>query len=348
MLTLSGADRGQLREAIEAAYPDPDDLKVFVDVKLDRNLAVLAGTGKHGTVIFNLIQWAIAKGYIDQLILALAKDTQNPAIQRFCRRVLQQHLSLNAADGLAGEAPLTAEPTDWDLAVSYEELQVFLPQQFSLEADVGTLQRGLELANAVCKITFVDRSSQESGTGVLIAPDLVLTNYHVLSRKDGTDLNAIAQAARFEFGYVSPKFGETARTQTLRVTDNKPVVASSPLNELDYVLLRLSLNEDFAIESVPFDASLPLLPKSPLNILQHPEGAAMKVSFSNNGVVKTDKERGLVLYVNATKGGSSGSPCFDQDWQLVALHHKEIATSFGSVREGILFSAIYPQIASAL
>jgi V8-like Glu-specific endopeptidase len=134
----------------------------------------------------------------------------------------------------------------------------------------------------------------------------------------------------------------------LKVADQQPVLFSSPVHELDYALLRLSRDEGFAVEPVPVDFSSPLLPKSPLNILQHPEGAAMKVSFSNNGVVKTNKERGLVLYVNATKGGSSGSPCFDQDWQLVALHHKEIATSFGSVREGILFSAIYPQISSAL
>jgi len=348
MLTLSKDDRKQLQGAVESAYPDLDDLRIFVDQGLGRNLAVVAGSGKLGVVIFNLIQWAIAKGYIDDLILTLARDTQNPEIQKFCGRVLRQLLILNASDGLAVESPFDLDPGAWDLDVSYEELQSFLPKQFSFEADVGTLRRGLELANAVCKITFVDRPPQESGTGVLIAPGLVLTNYHVLSLKEGADLNQIAQAARFEFGYVSPKFGETVRTQTLKVTDTKPVIGSSPINELDYALLRLSLNGDFAIEPVPFDASLQLMPKSPLNILQHPEGEAMKVSFSNNGVVKTNKERGLVLYVNPTKGGSSGSPCFDNDWKLVALHHKEIATSFGSIREGILFSAIYPQIASVL
>jgi endonuclease G, mitochondrial len=84
--------------------------------------------------------------------------------------------------------------------------------------------------------------------------------------------------------------------------------------------------------------------RSPLNILQHPEGTALKVSLSNNGVVKTNEQKGLVLYVNPTKKGSSGSPCFDNDWKLVALHHKSLQTSFGSVREGILFSAIHRHI----
>jgi endonuclease G len=348
MLNLSNSDRQQLREAIEAAYPAADDLEIFVAEKLNKNLAVIAGSGKHGTVIFKLIQWAIAKGYIDDLILALAKDTKNPDIQRFCGRVLQQYLSLNAPDSLAVETSGGFEPSDWDLAISDEELQSFLPKRFSFEADVGTLQRGLERANSVCKITFADRPPAESGTGVLIAPDLVLTNYHVLSRKEGADLNAIAQAAQFEFGYVSTQFGESTRTQIVKAAAPDPVVAASPIEQLDYALIRLSPGENFTIEPVPLNVTVPLVPRSPLNILQHPEGEKMKVSLSNNGVVKTNEARGLVLYVNPTQRGSSGSPCFDDDWKLVALHHKEMQTSFGSVREGILLSAIYPQISSIL
>ncbi|MBD2465770.1 trypsin-like peptidase domain-containing protein [Oscillatoria sp. FACHB-1407] len=351
MLNLSNDDRKQLRAAIESAYPEPNDLKRFVDEELNKNLATISTAPSHSAVVFDLIKWAIAKGYIDDLILALAKDTQNPDIQRFCVRVLRQHLSLNglnASDSLTAESLLDLEPTTWDLEVSYEELQSFLPKQFSFEADVGNLRRGLELANSVCKITFADRPPQESGTGVLIAPDLVLTNYHVLSLKEGADLNAIAKSARFEFGYVSPKFDETTRIQTLKAAENDPVPAFSTIDKLDYALLRISPDENCSIEPVPFNASLQLMPKSPLNMLQHPEGDAMKVSLSNNGVVKTNEAKGLVLYVNPTKRGSSGSPCFDHDWRLVALHHKEMATSFGSVREGILFSAIYPQILSVL
>ncbi|MBW4651652.1 MAG: serine protease [Kaiparowitsia implicata GSE-PSE-MK54-09C] len=348
MLNLSNEDRKQLREAIESAYPSPADLRLFVDEELGQNLSLISTAEAHRTVIFELIRWSIAKGYIDELILALAEDTQNPHIQRFCGRILQQRLSLNTSEGSASELPSDLDPAAWDLEVGYEELQAFLPKQFSFEADVGILRRGLELANSVCKITFTDRSPQESATGVLIAPELVLTNYHVLSLKEGADLNAIAQSARFEFGYVSPNFGEVTRTQTLKAADSDPVPAFSPINELDYALIRLSPVANFSVEPVPFNHSLMLMPRSPLNLLQHPEGEAMKVSLSNNGVVKTNGARGLVLYVNPTKCGSSGSPCFDSDWNLVALHHKEMATSFGSVREGILFSAIYPRISAVL
>ena len=62
----------------------------------------------------------------------------------------------------------------------------------------------------------------------------------------------------------------------------------------------------------------------------------MKVALSCNGVVDVDANSGKIQYVNKTAGGSSGSPCFNEDWELVALHHAERSRSFGSIREGIL------------
>ncbi|NJM48279.1 MAG: trypsin-like peptidase domain-containing protein [Alkalinema sp. RU_4_3] len=348
MLSLSNGDRKQLREAIESAYPSPSDLKLFVSESLNQNLALISTEPSHQIVIFDLIKWAIAKGWIDDLVLALNNDTENPHIQQFCGRVLAERLWLDKGDRPLLSTALQTELADWDLEISSAELQNFLPRRFSFEADVGTLQRGLALANAVCKVTFADRSPKESGTGVLIAEDLVLTNYHVLSHETGADLNAIAAMMRFEFGYVSPKFGERPRTQVLKAAGQQAIVASSPIKELDYALVRLQLEDDWAIEPVVLNPSEELRPHDAINLLQHPEGEQMKVSGCHNGIVKTNPAKGLILYVNPAECGSSGSPCFDQDWRLVALHHAGLATSFGSVREGILFSAIYRQISPFL
>ncbi|MGK7907500.1 MAG: trypsin-like peptidase domain-containing protein [Synechococcus sp.] len=349
MLKLSNEDRGKLLEAILSAYPNPEDLETFVNLELDRNIHVVAGSGNHRTVAFKLIQWAIAKGYIDDLILALQRDIPNrPDIQHFCGQVLHQRLNLNVFDVPLEGLQLKLEASAWDIDIRSEELERFLPKRFSFEADVGELLRGLKLANSVCKITFADRSPDESGTGVLIAPNLVLTNYHVLSLERDADLNEVARVCRFEFGYVSPKFGEFRRTQTLNADVDTPVIVASPIDKLDYALIRLGGGADVAIDPVPLNHSTELGKNSPLNILQHPEGEQMKVSLSNNGVIKTNKARGLVLYVNPTKQGSSGSPCFNENWELVALHHKGLATPFGSIREGILFSAIYPEISFVL
>ncbi len=348
VLDLSNLDRKELRQAIASAYPSPNDLEIFASEELGQNLAVIAGGQNLNTTIFELIKWSIARGYIDDLVIALARDTQNPAIQKFCGRVLKQKISLNDAFDPGMTHAFNQEQSIWDLNSDSEELELFLPRQFTFEADVGKLLQGLEQVNSVCKITFANRLPEESGTGVLIAPGLVLTNYHVLSFEQGAELNQIAKSARFEFGYISTKFGEAPRTQVVSAVEENPVVCFSPIDEYDYALLCFHPADDFTIQPVEFDTSTQLEPRSPLNILQHPEGEEMKISLSNNGVVKTHEEKGLVLYVNATKQCSSGSPCFNQDWKLVALHHKHMATTFGSVREGILFSAIYGQIKSML
>ncbi|MEL7315353.1 MAG: trypsin-like peptidase domain-containing protein, partial [Cyanobacteria bacterium J06559_3] len=327
-----------------SAYPNPADLAIFLDEELDKSLVVEAGSGKYDTVTFNLVKQAIAKGYVEALILAVFENNPERAdIRQFCARVLQQRLVLNSAAGGTDDLALKLDPSTWDMDIQAEELELFLPKQFSFEADVGALQQGLELSEAVCKITFADRPPEESGTGVLVAQDLVLTNYHVLSRQADVDLNAKARTAQFAFGYVSTQVG-TSHTEVLTAAAPEPVVAASPVNEFDYALIRLSPSAEFKVKPVSLNTRAQLQPRSPLNILQHPAGEALKVSLSNNGVVKTNEAKGLVLYVNPTQRGSSGSPCFDDDWHLVALHHKNMQTSFGSVREGILLSAIHRHI----
>jgi endonuclease G len=85
-----------------------------------------------------------------------------------------------------------------------------------------------------------------------------------------------------------------------------------------------------------------------LNILGHPEGGPMKLALSGNGVVGVYREAGRVQYATRALNGSSGSPCFDDDWHPVAIHHAERAKSFGAVREGILLEPIFDQIRNFL
>jgi endonuclease G, mitochondrial len=96
-------------------------------------------------------------------------------------------------------------------------------------------------------------------------------------------------------------------------------------------------------------AEPPLLaPKDGLNVLQHPKGNVMQASLSASGVVQSNPAQGRVWYVNRTEGGSSGSPCFNSDWELVALHHASMSRGFGSIREGILFRSIWAEISGFL
>jgi hypothetical protein len=189
----------------------------------------------------------------------------------------------------------------------------------------------------VCRVDF---GGNALGTGFLVGPDLVLTNWHVVERA----------ASSAGFGSVSCLFdymstAEGARPDGTRIAlHHDALVDSSPYSraeltdrpddplpaddELDYALLRL----DRAIGSeaadggsrgwlvLSGDAAVPR-PGDPLMILQHPDGAPLKLALDTQAILAVNANGTRIRYATNTDPGSSGSPCFTLDWDLVALHH---------------------------
>lgn len=56
-----------------------------------------------------------------------------------------------------------------------------------------------------------------------------------------------------------------------------------------------------------------------VNIIQHPQGRRKEVALQDNNLTNIYSER--VRYTTDTEPGSSGSPVFDNSWDLIALHH---------------------------
>ena len=56
-----------------------------------------------------------------------------------------------------------------------------------------------------------------------------------------------------------------------------------------------------------------------VNIIQHAGGGPKQVSFNANVIVFVGDTR--IQYLTDTLPGSSGSPVFDTNWNLVGLHH---------------------------
>ena len=56
-----------------------------------------------------------------------------------------------------------------------------------------------------------------------------------------------------------------------------------------------------------------------INIIQHPGGGPKQIALYHNVVVYSDER--VVQYLTDTLPGSSGSPCFNDAWEVVALHH---------------------------
>ncbi|MGF1477966.1 MAG: trypsin-like peptidase domain-containing protein [Cyanophyceae cyanobacterium] len=351
MLKLSGSDRNQLRNAITKAFASRKKIQIFAD-SLDVDLNEIASESDTTDAAFDLVDWARRENKLVELIVSLYQQkSNNPDVRQFYQRVqdlLQEHLVLNGE----GITEVISRPFDWQGPTTDTELEAFFPARaLSFETDVGQLKRGLQCADSICKVVFTD--SDRTGTGVLVAADLILTNYHVLTEEtvDSKRLNHLARSLCFEFGYVSEERETPVRPEVYAVAVEKPVVAFSPISSLDYVLLRAeaAIAEANHIKPLVYvsTATLPE-PKKGLYVLQHPEGELMQVSLSDSGVVGFALERDRIWYVNRTKKGSSGSPCFNERWQLIALHHLSMSRGFGSIREGILFQSIYQEIAPFL
>lgn len=213
--------------------------------------------------------------------------------------------------------------------------------------DVGFLMQAIQHATSVCRIETPNQGIL--GTGFLIAPNLVLTNYHVL-HSEATDTQINPSDIILRFGCFTSATGNETEGQTFKLVSDRAILQSSPTTQLDYVLLQVEEKIRQAADINPAVCSLESLPESlpekgmALNILQHPEGASMKIAISSNAIANIFPDTGLMQYVTKTSPGSSGSPCFNENWKVVALHHAQRATHFGSIREGILLSSIYQEI----
>src|SRR5262249_37827209 len=168
----------------------------------------------------------------------------------------------------------------------------------------------------------------------------LLTNWHVV--KDAQAEGKIADIG-CRFDYVKLDDGNQSPGQLVQLRPDGCLVFSpySPAEatghpeepapkpeELDFALLQLQTTAgqqtvDGSTRGwmVLPTAAFPLPPDSPLLILQHPEGQPMKLAMDTQSVIGPNGNGTRIKYRTNTDPGSSGSPCFTMDWDLVALHH---------------------------
>ncbi len=172
------------------------------------------------------------------------------------------------------------------------------------------LRRALVAAEAVVR---VELSGEPVGTGFLVAPDLMVTNHHVIS----DDAEAKRAQARFFCEAPDDEHKEKARREVVaRAAGQQPLLYTS--EKLDVTLIRLA-------GSPPLARYLPLRPKvmrqnDRVAIIQHPGGYPKQISLQNNLVAAANDR--FVQYYTSTKAGSSGSPVLDDDFAVIAIHYR--------------------------
>ena len=56
-----------------------------------------------------------------------------------------------------------------------------------------------------------------------------------------------------------------------------------------------------------------------VTIMQHPGGRRKQIALTANQIINVDGD--TIHYITDTMRGSSGSPVFNDDWEVIAIHH---------------------------
>jgi hypothetical protein len=173
---------------------------------------------------------------------------------------------------------------------------------------ISFLEMGLLRAKSVVRV----ESSLGVGSGFLTRNNLLITNHHVISSP------AEARAAKVWFNYQKTATGADARVEEF-VLDPDSAFVTSPMEDGDdwtAVRVRGDPNGEWGQLDL---ADMEVRVNDYVNIIQHPHGMPKQIALYHNVVAFADDSR--VQYLTDTMPGSSGSPVFDSEWRVVALHH---------------------------
>jgi endonuclease G len=184
---------------------------------------------------------------------------------------------------------------------------------------VTFLIRGAQVAAAVGCVA--DRNQRGFGSGFRVANRLFLTNNHVLP----SEAEAAATQVRFNF-----QVGLDGRLEAPQIVDLDPATFFITDEELDYTLVALlpTSIDGRALEPHNFVRLDPrqgkILVGESVNIIQHPNGEPKQVALRENRVVDILDDDHFIHYETDTAPGSSGGAVFNDQWEVVALHHSGV------------------------
>lgn len=220
---------------------------------------------------------------------------------------------------------------------------------------VSFLSLGLRVSKAVARIRVP--ATDQTGSGFLCGPGLFITNNHVLASPQS------AQSARVEFDFTAE---DGVQPSVFELDPNRCFI-TSPVEDLDFTIVSIgnSISGNNLISSFGYCPLSGAGSKHAIgdfaNIIQHPNGLEKQIAIQDNLIAsrtaQDGTEQSVLHYFADTEPGSSGSPVFNNAWQVIALHHWGVAmhdiqsnSDFRpeSVNQGIRISRIVKQLNNRL
>lgn len=187
--------------------------------------------------------------------------------------------------------------------------------------DISFLPRGELVSRAVMRIVLRRPGGGVSGygTGFLVGDGVLLTNNHVLP---GPEAAALAEAEAF----YERDIADRDRIPRRFALDPQLFYTNEAL---DFTLVGIAPRDLEGRHEIAELGWLPLIggPGKAsegewLTIIQHPGGQRKQLCVRENQLLKRDGD--VLWYSTDTLAGSSGSPVFNNDWLVVALHHSGV------------------------
>ncbi|KZL21793.1 hypothetical protein PsAD2_00214 [Pseudovibrio axinellae] len=162
------------------------------------------------------------------------------------------------------------------------------------------------------------------GTGFLVGQGLMMTNHHVLQTPQD------ARSHFFELGAEANRIGNQTPSKICSIHPEKFFWANE---ELDVAIVAV-VDEDPSF--IPLEhygwhvltRQQGMIKKGdPVNIIQHPLGRNKAVVVHNSHLLHIENETDAHMfcwYSGDTQKGASGSPVFNNHWEVVAVHHMAV------------------------
>ncbi|MFF3454916.1 endonuclease [Streptomyces sp. NPDC002730] len=280
--------------------------------------------------------------YLSQMEMAAQRYANRTAKRESTRDVLEQRGVLYADEPERVGKRLARLGADWSMARAIEQAPSepvttagstlpLPPESFSSEVlglerligrnnltPIAFLEEGNLVARSVGRVT-ISGPGGGHGTGFMVSPSLLLTNNHVLRSMEEAGRSIVA--FRFQSGIDGSPLTPVSfqlEPQRFFVTDR----------DLDFSVVAVAERNPQG-EALSSFGWLPLSGAEGkvilgefVNIIQHPRGEPKQLALRENQIV--DVLERFLHYESDTDLGSSGSPVFNDQWEVVALHHSAV------------------------